>query len=390
MVTLDEIKRSIEQMPVDEITPIVRNAIGDDSAAVERGWTAEPMSVLSIGNGTLGFLRVEGTTRVGARIESWSAVVKVIDPEDFSAGSPTFQNAGNELAALTARELREVQTGLRPVPVYSVMPHERGISWLWMKDLSSAQHPPWNAETHIRVARHMGEFNALWPEHSRPYGSWISTNYSESRSEQALVQQPEQYELLRNRQDHPYVRSLAKHVGIGRVTTMLDDAETVVKATRNLPKSVAHQDCHARNIFPWIEDGTHVTYAVDWASVGLAPVGADAGSLSGGGMWWGQAEVEIIAANETAMFESYFEGLNDNGWEGNKADVRLGYLGQVTSYVIMLPFVVALIVSDHPRKQFILDRVGADEATASEQMGERLPVFIPLLEEAVELARQLG
>ena len=33
MVTLDEIKLSIEQMMVDEIAPIVRSAVGDESAS---------------------------------------------------------------------------------------------------------------------------------------------------------------------------------------------------------------------------------------------------------------------------------------------------------------------------------------------------------------------
>jgi hypothetical protein len=106
-------------------------------------------------------------------------------------------------------------------------------------------------------------------------------------------------------------------------------------------------------------------------------------------MWWGQSEAETIAANEVTIFDAYVDGLATNSWDGQRDDVRLGYLGQVTSYVIMLPFVVALIVSDHPRKQFILDRVGVDEVTACEQMGERLPVFLPLLDEAVELASNI-
>ena len=69
--------------------------------------------------------------------------------------------------------------------------------------------------------------------------------------------------------------------------------------------------------------------------------------------------------------------------------VRLGYLDQEFSYVVMLAFIVALIVSDHPRKSFILDRVGVGEDTAVEQVAEKLPVFVPLLDEAVAPASQL-
>ena len=183
---------------------------------------------------------------------------------------------------------------------------------------------------------------------------------------------------------------MAKNLSLNKILSLLDDAKVVVEVTRNLPRCVAHQDCHARNLFPWTEkNGLSVTYAVDWASAGVAPIGADAGSLTGGGIWWGQAEADMIAANEPAIFDSYVQGLVSSGWDGEFKDVRLGYLGQVSSYVVMLPFVVALIVSDHPWKPLILDRVGVDEETAAEQMAERLPVFVPLLAEAVSLAKQL-
>jgi hypothetical protein len=42
-----DIKRSIEQMPIDEITPIVRKAVGCESAVVKRGWAAEALSVVT-------------------------------------------------------------------------------------------------------------------------------------------------------------------------------------------------------------------------------------------------------------------------------------------------------------------------------------------------------
>jgi len=62
MSQLEEIKRSIEQIPIDEIAPIVRSAVGDDSAVAEPGWTVEVMSTDSIGQGTVGIL----TTILGA------------------------------------------------------------------------------------------------------------------------------------------------------------------------------------------------------------------------------------------------------------------------------------------------------------------------------------
>ena len=76
---LGDIKRSIEQMPIDEITPIVQSAAGNDSAMVEPGWTVKPMSVDSIGRGTVGFLNAQGHATISDSVMNWSFVIKVID-----------------------------------------------------------------------------------------------------------------------------------------------------------------------------------------------------------------------------------------------------------------------------------------------------------------------
>ena len=80
MPELLDIKRSIEQMPIDAITPIVRSSVGNDSAVVEPGWTVEPMSVDGLGDGTLGFLRVSGQIADYAENTGWHFVTKVLEP----------------------------------------------------------------------------------------------------------------------------------------------------------------------------------------------------------------------------------------------------------------------------------------------------------------------
>lgn len=65
MDELDDIKCSIEQMSIDEIAPIVRSSVGDGSAIVEPGWTAETLHGVSIR------LRLNGCDDLSAGI--WGA-----------------------------------------------------------------------------------------------------------------------------------------------------------------------------------------------------------------------------------------------------------------------------------------------------------------------------
>lgn len=390
MGKLDDIKRSIEKMPVGEITPIVRKAVGDDSAIVEPNWSVAPMSVVSAGNGTIGFFNVTGNVKIDGSLSPWSSVVKVLDPDDFSAGSSKMQSARNELNALQAPELRSITTGMRCVPIFGLMSTDDSVYLLWMKDLSGGITTPWDAETYIRVARDVGEFGALWPEESRPAGSWITTDPSASRIEQVVVGMPEYYKTLRENENHPYVLTLAGNQGLDNIFSLIDDASVAVKATRSLPRSVAHHDCHARNLFPWTEpDGRSITYAVDWASTGLAPIGTDGGSLVGGGIAWTQDEADMIDSNESAIFDSYVTGLVDSGWQGEVRDIRVAYLAQLSSYIVMFPFFVTRFLSEAGGGKNFRKRMGVDEQEAVAQVTERIRVFRPLLDEAVALAKQL-
>lgn len=390
MAELGDIKRSIEQMPVGDIESIARMAVDNDSAVVESVWSVTPMSVLSAGNGTIGFFNVSGHVKVGEVRSPWSSVVKVLDPDDFSAGSSKMQSARNELDALQAPELGLMESGMRCVPVYGLLSSTDSVHWLWMKDLSGGISTPWDAETYVRVARDVGEFSALWPEESMPTGSWITTDPSASRIEQVVVGMPEYYKTLRENENHPHVLTLIEGRDLDNIFSLIDDASVAVKATRSLPRSVAHHDCHARNLFPWTDQNGHsMTYAVDWASTGLAPIGTDGGSLAGGGIAWTQAEADMIASNESAIFDSYVAGLIDSGWQGEVRDVRLAYLAQLSSYIVMLPFFVTLLLSEGGHGRNFQKRMGVDENTAVLQVTERIRMFRPLLDEAVDLAKQL-
>ena len=157
-----------------------------------------------------------------------------------------------------------------------------------MRDLSDGVQPPWDGDQYIETARHVGQFNNLWTEQDRPKGDWITTDMSTDRRASVSQSIGPQVESLTSYSDHPSVERLVEGIGLDRVLRMPDDIARIIESTHDLPRTVAHNDLHARNLFSREENGERITYAIDWASVGPGPVGVDGGSLAGAGVTWVQ------------------------------------------------------------------------------------------------------
>jgi hypothetical protein len=132
-----------------------------------------------------------------------------------------------------------------------------------------------------------------------------------------------------------------------------------------------------------------VTYVIDWASVGLGPVGLDGGTLAGGGLIWTENEARLIAEIEGRMFSEYLGGLRDSGYTYKRDEVRLGFLSNFIIYVAGYAM-TAVGFPDSPIAQGWPRRFGVKGDEFFDQLALRLGMFMPLFDEAVSLARQLG
>ncbi|MEE8045627.1 MAG: phosphotransferase, partial [Dehalococcoidia bacterium] len=219
-------------------------------------------------------------------------------------------------------------------------------------------------------------------------GDWITTDMSTDRRAGVLGSMGPQILSLESKRDHPSIRRLVEGVGMDRMLQLVDDAKRLIDATREQPRGVAHNDCHSRNLFPVEEHGERITYAIDWGSPGLAPVGVDGGSLAGAAMTWGQSEADTIAKHEREVFSAYIDGLREAGWNGSETDVRLAYLSQVVTYVFFFPFIVLVTLeTEHRNKEFFRSRLGVSDEVAVEQCSERLTTFIHLIDEGLALVK---
>lgn len=389
MKNTDEITRQIEAMPENEIAPVAEQALAGTAIDRELKRQVQPLDVVSTGNGTVGLWRVSGDAVSNGEIRSWSAILKILNPSlpnNFDSG----MGASKEISAIESGDLLAINTGIRQVPIFDFAAQDDGSYWLWMRDLSDGVQPPWDGDQYIETARHVGQFNNLWTEQDRPKGDWITTDMSTDRRTPVSQSLGPQVESLISYRDHPNVERLVEGIGLARVLRMPDDIARIIESTHDLPRTVAHNDLHARNLFPREENGERITYAIGWASVGLGPVGVDAGSLAGAAITWIQSEAEMIEEYESHIFAAYVEGLRDSGWRGDESEVRLAYLSQFVTYILFFPYITLVtILPEHRRKEFFRRRLGVDDRTAVDQVSQRLSAFIHLIDEALELAKKL-
>lgn len=389
MVEIDSIKRSIEQMPIDEISPIMRSAVGDDTAVVEPGWSVEVLSAESIGQGTVGILTTKLSARVSGRDVKKSFVIKVVDraaTAEFEGVSGSFNSPDREIKAYESGFLNRLNGDLRAAPCHGIT-RSGHADLLWMQDLSDSVEYPWSADEFLISAHDAGVFNGTWTEDRAPEGDWLDRKLATNSPTFFLGSKI--FSPVADSKNKTIIDELTRRAGVEGIDNMLDEFTDIVEAIANLPRCVNHNDLHSRNAFFRYEQQGPVTYAIDWASVGLGPVGYDCGTLTGGGLIWAENEARLIAEIESQMFTEYLTGLSEAGYSHDRDAVRLGSLSSVAVYIIGYA-VVTTMKPDAPTAKRFSRRFGVEGDEFIDQLALRLRMFKPLFDEAVSLARQLG
>ena len=382
-MNIDDITNQINSLPEEAVADIASNILGSPSAVTGTAWSATPFEILSVGEGTLGLWKVAGTSSNGASSSQWQAILKAVDP-DAEVTLAAFNHAWRELGTLRSGQLSKFRSGLLPVSTYGITDRPDGTAWIWMKDMSGAIQPPWRAESFLTSARHIGMFNGNLPASDRPEGNWIATDGStDRRATGADFYEAGIASLLKNADHHGIVQATSS-VGFDRVLSLYDDLKKMIEATRSFPQSVAHNDVHTRNLFPWDDE---ITIAIDWASIGLAPTGVDGGGLAGSSITWSQSEADLIAEIEPKIFAEYLSGLRESGWDGDESAIRLVYLSTFASYVLLLSMLLNQVAIGGPRVAKNRQRLGVVGDEVYDRLASRFEQFIPLVDEGLALIR---
>jgi Phosphotransferase enzyme family len=215
-------------------------------------------------------VRLAGETR-----RDWSLILKVTDSRIQTGIAPRDPGvATREEHFYQSGLLRQTPAALRPPSLFGIE-REGPRAWLWLEDLDEVIGSIGTPEQAVEAARR---------------NAWLHTVYLDGQH--ALEDLPwlerEGYSAHAHNvpQAHRHLDALGAGSQWGRLFAVeelamlhqaLDRAEWAADEMRQLPPTLVHGDFHVGNLG---FDAAGMLVAIDWAHVGLAPLGCDVATLS--------------------------------------------------------------------------------------------------------------
>lgn len=208
---------------------------------------------------------------------------------------------------------------------------------------------PWNVDDYVRTAYLLGRLaarrrkgaavNAQLPQvcHSYPDGGALRC-YTEMRvlaralpslNDPGLWQHPIMAQAMAATGDAELPSAMCAVVEC--IPAILDRLDT-------LPQTFAHGDASPQNLLIPAADRSE-RIVIDWGFGTPLPVGFDLGQLLIGLAHAGELDPGDIGRVDAAILPAYLDGLADEGYAVDPADVRYGYVGGMTarSALVSLP-----------------------------------------------------
>jgi hypothetical protein len=246
--------------------------------------------------------------------------------------------------------------GLRTPVLYHVTRPDGDHMGLWWEYID--QRPaPWELADYRLAARLLGqlaarrragaEVNQALPEIARKTDSSALRFYASGRVLGGFVPG------LRAGQfwQHPVLRAARERVGDPYLATdmlaLADRLPSLLDTLDALPQTYAHGDASPQNLLlPVAEPGTIVV--IDWGFGTLLPVGFDLGQLLVGLAHAGENDLAELPAIDAAIFPAYLDGLADEDYKADPAQVRTGYIGSLAARSALCAIPVEMLGGAEP------------------------------------------
>ena len=382
----EEFVSEIQLLTADYINAVVGEIFNDDDATWTGETTVQQMNVTSIGVGTVALLKCSGTASTTAGAQSWSAIVKIVEPDAPNAFGSTDPNSSVWSEIWTYREslFAPQSSGFRGAGCYRVDDRGDGQFWIWMEDLSDYSGAHWSRDEYMLAATGIGQFNGAWLNKDVSAFEWLprSSRDASLESNATLLENQENFLKLK---DSEYFREGLPGNKYDQLISLRALIPNFVKAATQVPDTLGHNDCHIRNLFA-APDLSEIV-AIDFARVALAPVGGDAGDLLGSSFMWTDPEAETAMPIADEIYAAWISGLKSTGWNGSNEIARFGFLFPTLRRAIMVPGMLAWVAlgSDFP-----LRRYGDSKEEMPASIRRRFEFLLPLIDEAKTLAEQIN
>jgi hypothetical protein len=333
------------------LTHAVRRALRRDDVGVRR-WEVKPINYPIVNSVSGGLYRLSGAadTTTGEEMVPWTLVLKIIrspsgrvghDGKPVPEGTATEPSGANywkrEALAYQSSLLGNPAQGLAAPHCYAVVEQPDDSFWLWLEDVQGEPGASWPLSRYGLAARHLGRFNGRYLASApSPVEPWLSQRFLRRWVEGGLqTALADANVAMLNRLEtwqHPLVRRAYPSPSSEQILALVRGVPQRVAAVEALPQTLCHQDFYSRNLIARrTTTGDEQTVAVDWAFIGVAGVGEDAGQLVGATAIFGDVAPERFRSLDQYVFEGYLDGLRDAGWAGDWRLARLGAIAHASS-----------------------------------------------------------
>ncbi len=256
----------------------------------------------------------------------WSLILKVIQsPANLgltNMGEGENQSHWNywkrELLFYQSDILDHLPEGLRAPECYDVIEMPGDIGFLWLEDICDDFGGEWTLDRYALTAFHLGRMNGIQLiENNQPVYPWLSLN----RNHQWIDLLPNWKEVDWN---HPLMRNRYPPESENSFKQMLMESDKFLDQLEQLPQTFNHGDTYPTNFMSQKdENGNDQTIALDWALMGLQPIGDDLSQFVFGVM----EKLSNIDRNEILekLLKEYQRGLQESGLKINPLLVRFGF-----------------------------------------------------------------
>ncbi|MFN2602829.1 MAG: phosphotransferase [Gemmatimonadaceae bacterium] len=297
---------------------------------------------------TGGLYRVSGSAIDRGEILPWSAILKVARRSGGLFGGNDDLRHSNywkrEYLIYESRVLENLP-GIRAAKCYG-MENGRSSAAIWLEDLSDLSSARWDLDRYRLAARRLGEFNGAYLT-ERPVPSRVFPAGDSLRS--FAHEFTEHFSRINDLRDQPMIVRCWPNDLIDRVLELWEEREMFLAALDRLPRTFCHNDAFPRNLF--VDERHAEVVAVDWAFAGIGPVGSELAPMVAASVFFYDAEPEEMQFIDSAVFESYIEGLERVGWNGDVASVRFAASASAALRYGLFPLGVVLL-NDDARRHF--------------------------------------
>jgi hypothetical protein len=182
---------------------------------------------------------------------------------------------------------------------------------------------------------------------------------------------------------HPLVRPYISDTVVQDIQRLWGARHTLLDALDRLPQTICHRDSFVRNLFVERDpNGASVTLAIDWATIGIGPIGEDAAALIGGSLVFFELVADDIQEVSALVVDHYTTGLRRQGWHDGLHHLRFGYTATLAFRYGLGSLLDLVIVADDESHTWAEQVLGHSIAELIENTARNLTFFLARADEA--------